>query len=623
MDAICMTRGIKNIEYIRRRVPRPLSEKSLKELLSLPPETLFHLHRIDPRTVIKSKELLNFFSKNKLPIPIMPVSHPLFNGTLVFVQITFNRAGQLPFSMSDADTQTAVSYATRAIGCIHAYALQYGPNTVNVSQGIIKFSVNLAGDTFSDADLQGWIDTIVTNNNLANACIMVLIDIHGPRNTMAMGRVGGYHFITRNQVPYCFCNVKDVNLTVNDAKDVYALVLSHEIAEMVVDPQADGFNPEVCDACAGNCGNRQNIFFDNDDNFIGGSNKVPPQFPFTYFIDGVIQRDFIDPGTNCAVSGSNPRSVCVYPPPPVWSSGVLTTVPNLHSVSGHYSSGDQRHLAIVGTKNGKVHEIFWKSGQQGIEGEDDLPVGFNRGSIIGVSSLYNSNDQRHVVIVGTAQGKIHEIFWKSTTVGIEGHDDLPVHFIPGSIVGVSGFYNSSDQRHVVIVGTAQGKIHEIFWKSTTVGIEGHDDLPVNFVPGSIVGVSGLYNSSDQRHVVVVATTQGKIREIFWKSNTVGIEGQDDLPVSFHPGTIIAVSGFYSSADQRHVVLVATTDGNVYQIYWKSGMVGIDCHGPITQLTGSSIVSLGGFYSENDQFQHAIVGTADGKVHELWAKSLPA
>ena len=303
---------------------------------------------------------------------------------------------------------------------------------------------------------------------------------------------------------------------------------------------------------------------------------------------------------------------------------ILTTTPNMVAVSGHYSNGDQRHVVIVGTTGGKIHEIFWKSDTVGIEGQDDLPsVSFNPNTIAAVSGFYNSDDQRHVVVVGTTGGKIHEIFWKSDTVGIEGQDDLPsVSFNQNTIAAVSGFYNSDDQRHVVVVGTTGGKIHEIFWKSDTVGIEGQDDLPsVSFNQNTIAAVSGFYNSDDHRHVVVVGTTGGKIHEIFWKSDTVGIEGQDDLPsVSFNQNAIKGIAGFYNSSDQHHVVIVGTTDGKVYRITWKATTVGIENQSLIAQFDANSIVGVGGFYSEHDRFEHVIVGTNDGKLYELWARS---
>jgi hypothetical protein len=277
-------------------------------------------------------------------------------------------------------------------------------------------------------------------------------------------------------------------------------------------------------------------------------------------------------------------------------------------------------MGTVGTAQGKVHEIFWKPAQQGIEGQDDLPVAFGAGSIVSVATMYNSDQQRHVVLVGKEDGKVHEIFWKPETIGIEGHDDLPVAFTPGSIVAVSGLYNPDQQRYVALVGTKAGKVHEIFWKDNTVGVKGHDDLPVTFSAKSIVGVTGFYNTDQQRYVVVVATSAGKLHEIFWRDNTVGVEGHDDLPVDFGSGSIVAVSGFYDASKQRHIVVVGTTDRRVHQVYWKATTVGIEANSTVTEFSADSIVGLAGFYSASDQIEHIIVGLTNGLIRELWTKA---
>jgi hypothetical protein len=420
--------------------------------------------------------------------------------------------------------------------------------------------------------------------------------------------------------PYCFCKVFAQNLTVADRNNHYAEILSHEIAEMAVDPKANVNNPEVCDACAGNCNNDQFDLFDSSGNFIGGTSILTSAPAFSFFINSIIQPEFYDEKTECAIAGADKRAVCIYPPPPAWNGqGDLTMVNNIVSLAGHFSTGDQRHLVVVGTANGRVHEIFWKPAQQGIEGEDDLPVAFGADTIVSVGSLYNSDQQRHVVLVGQTDGRVQEIFWKPETVGIEGHDDLPVTFSPGTIVAVSGLYNSGDQRHVVLVGTTAGKVHEIFWKADTVGVEGDDDLPVAFPHGSIVAVTALYDIDQQRYVVVVGTSAGKLHEIFWKSDTIGIEGHDDLPVSFGLGSIVAVSGFYDSDKQRYVVVVGTSDGKVHQVYWKALTVGIEARRVVAQFSVNSIRSLAGFYSASDQIEHIVVGLANGLLREFWVK----
>ena len=621
-DALCITRALKVSNYLRRTLPNSIPQSSLQPLLKLPAKTLSTLHDgSNLHRVITDPKLRKWLAENPVPVPKATVTDTLFHGTLVFVLITYNRPNQQPFSLNSQDAQTAVNYASLAVGPIQRYVSQYGPNSLQVSSNILNFTVNLQGNTFTDDNVQGWVDTIVNDNHLTNACVVILHDAvtaNSPTNSKCDQLCGGYHLMTQNGHPYCFCKVFGQNLTIADVNDDYAEVLSHEIAEMAVDPKGDVNNPEVCDGCAPNCKNDQFDLFDSKGTFVGGTNNPSTAHGFTFFINSIIRPDAYDPKTECAVAGSDLKAVCIYAPPVAWNGqGDLTTVPNIVSIAGHFSTGDQRHLVVVGTGQGKVHEIFWKPAQQGIEGQDDLPITFGAGSIVSVATMYNSDQQRHVVLVGKNDGKVHEIFWKPETVGIEGHDDLPVAFAPGSIVAVSALYNRDQQRYVALVGTRAGKVHEIFWKDSTVGVEGDDDLPVTFAPGSIVAVTGFYNTDQQRYVVVVGTSAGKLHEIFWKDSTVGVEGHDDLPVSFGSGSIVAVSGFYDASKQRHIVVVATTDGRIHQVYWKATTVGIEENSTVAQLNAGSVVGLAGFYSASDQVEHIVVGLTNGLIREFW------
>jgi hypothetical protein len=73
----------------------------------------------------------------------------------------------------------------------------------------------------------------------------------------------------------------------------------------------------------------------------------------------------------------------------------------------------------------------------------------------------------------------------------------------------------------------------------------------------------------------------------------------------------AVAG-YSDPSYQHAI-VGTGDGKVTEIWWQgSGGTG---QGTLTQFT-SGIVGLAAFYAD-DGYHHAIVGTDDGNVTELW------
>lgn len=86
---------------------------------------------------------------------------------------------------------------------------------------------------------------------------------------------------------------------------VYAHILSHEIAEMVVDPLANSSNPEVCNACAGNCNNIQFDLFDQNGVFIGGTTDTILVTGFSFFINSIVSRGAYDPVTQCVIQGGN------------------------------------------------------------------------------------------------------------------------------------------------------------------------------------------------------------------------------------------------------------------------------------------------------------------------------
>jgi len=60
----------------------------------------------------------------------------LFNGTIYFASIEFTvqNQGNKVISVSDADMNTAISYATQAAVPISLYAAQYGQASITISQ---------------------------------------------------------------------------------------------------------------------------------------------------------------------------------------------------------------------------------------------------------------------------------------------------------------------------------------------------------------------------------------------------------------------------------------------------------------------------------------------------------
>jgi hypothetical protein len=325
---LCATRAVKVLKFLHRMVPKAVPRSSLHALEKLPSSVLAGLHSTsDWDKVTEDAQLKNWLANNPIPSPKAKVSAPLFHGTLVFVQLIFQKPNQLPSSVSMADVQTALNYATLAVVAIQQYASQYGPNSVSVSPNIIPFTATLTGDSFTQAQFEGWVEQCAQaarNNNVSNPCIVILHNRDLSNSPQFSNHRDSYHSMTGNGTPYCYCLVFGQNLSVADNnhtingipnEKVYAHNLSHEIAEMVVDPLVDGSNPEVCDACAGNCNNSQFDLFDQNGVFMGGTADTASASGFSFFINSIVRPDAYDTATQCVVQGGDVQSACIYPPP--------------------------------------------------------------------------------------------------------------------------------------------------------------------------------------------------------------------------------------------------------------------------------------------------------------------
>lgn len=310
MTGICVTRHMKNARHLQAAAPHllPREEPADGFASRIPPDLLGGLHVASTADLQRRHpQLAEALRRSPAPRPGPKATAPLFNGSLVFVQASF-RTPRGSVSLAPADLATAMSFSRLAAAPISRYASQYGPNRVDVAAATVPFSATLSGTRYNDQTLQGWVNQIVSQNGLpSNACVAFL-NPPGVVNGDADPRqgVGGYHSLAN--VPYLFVNVMGSGLTVKDAAGLYALALSHEIAEMVVDPRADLGNPEIADPCGPNCQTVWIDYFDSGGGYIETSQAFPPRFDYAFYINGIVRPDAAN---QCPA----PASACNYAPP--------------------------------------------------------------------------------------------------------------------------------------------------------------------------------------------------------------------------------------------------------------------------------------------------------------------
>lgn len=261
---------------------------------------------------------------------------PVFNGVVYFVNVTY-QAGSQNITVPAADIQTALSVLTSLQSIIAQYCQQYGTAGMSVQAKILNFTAVVNADgTFNDQSIggvpsgaQGWADQIASTFGLApngtNVCLIFLAPA-SVKNTDADPSIGilGYHNISQGNMPYIFVNLGGTPLISTDTQDWYELALTHEAAEMIVDPFANLSNPEVCDPCGPNCQTVFRDYFDASGNYLASLPIFPPPgVAYATFINAIVQPVSAN---QCPA----PATACAYGPTsnnpfPVGSPGTNTS----------------------------------------------------------------------------------------------------------------------------------------------------------------------------------------------------------------------------------------------------------------------------------------------------------
>jgi hypothetical protein len=318
---------------------------------------LVHSTRHDSPLLSRHPHLASFLKAHKIPAPGKTARAALFQATVHFAQVTFTTSSS-SLVVPTADMNTIVQYAQRAAVPIAEYAKQYGPNLLGVSSTLLTRTISVPSGSFSDSDLNGLVNDIATANRLpAGDCVFIVIPagLTGTgTNTSAIGDNSGFHSKANN--PYIAAGVFHTGLTLQDVADVYAMVVSHEMAEMAVDPNGDLSNPEVCDPCDINCHNLTRFYFDAGDNFLGVNQATPPGgFPYNYYICSIVRPSG---ASGCPASTSD----CQYAPVP----------PELQFIIDKSTFGkDEVEVSLPGVAS--YPSAFWLA----VDGFDASELGFN------------------------------------------------------------------------------------------------------------------------------------------------------------------------------------------------------------------------------------------------------
>jgi hypothetical protein len=510
-------------------------------------------------------------------------------------------------SISDSDVATMLAYCNLAAPKISAYASQYGPNSVSVSQNIIEFSVNVPTGSYNDQTLQGWVNTIASQNSLPNSDCIIVFNPIGVTNTDGTGGILGYHDLAN--LPYCFVNVFGNSLNVQDQADAYALQLSHEIGEMTVDPTVNGNNPEVCDPCGPNCAPTWRDFFVNNAYSQTGT-TFPPGFAFTYFINAIVQP-------NSATSCPAPSTACNYAPPGSWHFNDLTDAAGAlgarddTQLSGYvFEAQGTQHVDYVGI-NTHVCELWWDNSGWHF---NDLANAANVPEIETVFGLpayvFNAQGTQHVFYLGS-NGHVCELCWDS--MGWHFNDVTAATGAPGPSSELCAYvFNAQGTQHVDYLDKS-GHIWEL-WRDSSGWHSGDLTNATGAAAAATAPIGYMFDSQGTQHVDYV-DKNGHICELWWDGSGWHFNDLTSATGAPHPAS--GLCGYVFNVQGTQHIDYVDGNGHICELWWDN----LGWH--FNDLTNASAAPTArrttptGYVFDAQGTQHVIYVANNGHICELW------
>jgi hypothetical protein len=271
------------------------------------------------------------------------------------------------------------------------------------------------------------------------------------------------------------------------------------------------------------------------------------------------------------------------------SRGVATVANpgGLAALDGFFTADDQFRHAILGLGDGSLVEVFFNPAK----GLGQALLG-NFGGIVDVAGFYTPDDGYRHAIVAQQDGSITELFYHPQF----GQGQAALGAVAG-VRAIAGFYSDDDGYRHVIAADQGGGLTELFYHPQY----GQGRVPIGNFPG-LTDVSAFYSPDDgDRHAV--ALVGGQVVEVFFNPRS----GTGSVAIAAIPDGV-RVGAFYAGDDKVFTrrALIAAADGRLHEVRYspQAGIV------RSVIANAGAITDVGGFWSPDDGFRHAMIGVGD-------------
>ncbi|HEV2449125.1 MAG TPA: hypothetical protein VGU43_01795 [Thermoplasmata archaeon] len=243
----------------------------------------------DPSTRFLLRDL---FAPSRAPPLRSELAGPPFAGGVRLVVPAFvTRKGV--YQVDERDVDVLQEYLRRALVPLYRYVGGAAGQAPKLEDEVERPSSRLLSNRFSDAMLRGWSESLGQRVPTTTALVVV-----APPNVVHSDcdpseGATAYHSVARH--PYVYLPLTGTHLTVADGEGRFALALSHALAELLGDPNAEFTTPELCDGGPTPRAQTMANYFSTNGSYLGSGPAANPPTDVGFVVQGV-PRSPLTPG---------------------------------------------------------------------------------------------------------------------------------------------------------------------------------------------------------------------------------------------------------------------------------------------------------------------------------------
>jgi hypothetical protein len=280
----------------------------------------------------------------------------------------------------------------------------------------------------------------------------------------------------------------------------------------------------------------------------------------------------------------------------------------IYGVAGYYSENDATQHVVVATHDGTLYEVHWNHSTPYTSPQQFAQFP----GIASLGGFFTSDDNRQHVIVATGDGWLNELYFTNLQQQV---NTRPLLQLPPSNfhIGMASFCSSDDGMRHATVGGADNILYEVVWSAQhapTARILA-DQFRLSDV-AAIAGYCDFYEPPHAEHFrsvsVIVAMQGGDVFDVHYGFGGVGT----NLLTTFSPPLVNVAALVNTDTHVRQVIVLnATGELNIYPYtFWEA-------FSQIPLYTLSNVIDMAAYYSAYDRKNHVILATSDGNIHEVY------